>query len=307
MRFHRLRVLGFACAASATIAISALAALADSAAAGSRYPQGLWTGIVYPDNSSQFTFRVKGDRITAFVDRAVGCNAYPNGYQIQTITFPVGAAISAGGSFRIVRHVLGATDTLTGSFRGGSASGLLTQIGVCDTGAQHWVARPGKTPPKPPKPRLAACTPAACQATDKLIFHITGVDRTLTSVQDPNAGPYVNTVDPALTATGGGVLVTFTVSNPTGNAISLATPNEFTLVDAAGGYTTAVNEDGMDLVTQDGAIATNSNTCLSELVTVPPKETSGPVTLCFPVPASARHSMTIDFDYPQTSAKIPLQ
>jgi len=40
---------------------------------------------------------------------------------------------------------------------------------------------------------------------------------------------------------------------------------------------------------------------------VPPRETSGPVTICFPVAASARHSMSIAFDYPQTAAKIPLQ
>jgi hypothetical protein len=292
----------------ATLAGLTGGALAGSAAAKARYPQGLWTGITYGNNYSKFTFRLSGNRVTKFVDRAVGCNAFPGGYQTQTITFPGGVKVGSSGSFHEVRRpVKGTTDTLKGTIKGDKASGTLVQAGVCDTGSQPWVAKPGKMPPKAPKTHLSKCSRSACPATDGLVFHVTGVDTTLTSIQNPNAGPFSNTIDPGLSASGGGVLVTLTASNPTGSAISIATPNEFTLLDGAAGHDADRDETGYDVVTQDGRIATNANTCDSEAVEVPPKGHSGTVTLCFAVPAAARKAMNVLFDYPTTMAKIPLQ
>lgn len=306
MHTHHPRALASAGLVSLLLAVLAFGALADSAGAKSRPAQGVWTGITYGNNYSKFTFKVSGNKVTHFVDRAAGCNAL-SGYQVQTITFPGSAKIGSGGSFSESRHpIKGTTDTLKGKIKGGKASGTLVQSGVCDTGSQKWVAKPGRKAPKAPKQKLSACKPSSCKASNGLVFHITGVDTTLTTIQNPNAGPYDNTVDSGLSATGGGVLVTMTASNPTGSAISFATPNEFTLLDGAGGYDADRNEDGFDLVTQDGKIPTDSNTCQSVLVTVPPKGSSGTVTLCFAVPQSARHSMSALFNYPQTMAKIPL-
>jgi hypothetical protein len=42
----------------ATLAGLTGVALAGSAAAKARYPQGLWTGITYGNNYSKFTFRL---------------------------------------------------------------------------------------------------------------------------------------------------------------------------------------------------------------------------------------------------------
>ncbi len=283
------------------ICVAALAVAPTAAAA--KTAQGTWTGITYPDNVSKFTFTVHGSKVSHFVDRAVGCYAYPGGYQVQTITLPGSARIAANGSFTLTRHpVKGATDTVKGRFKGGTASGTLTQKGVCDTGAQKWVARPGKTPPKPPKPpKLAACTKSSCKATDGLVFKVTGVDTTLTSRPNEPAA-----WDPDLGASGG-VLVELTASNSTGKSVAFTTPNEWTLSDPSGHHYAARDETGFDLVTNDGKMEPNSSTCNSELYTVAAHAKTGTVTLCFAYPAGVSHKgLELLFDYPTTMAKIPL-
>jgi hypothetical protein len=286
----------------AVLLASLIVAAAVPAAAHAKVAPGTWSGITYPDNVSKFTFTVHGSRISHFVDRAVGCYAYP-GYQVQTITLPGSARIAPNGSFTLTRHpVKGATDTLKGRFKGATASGTLTQKGVCDTGTQKWVARAGKTPPKPPKPpKLAACTKSSCKATDGLVFKVTGVDTQLTS--EPNQAA---AWDSDL-GSSGGVLIELTASNSTAKTLTFTTPNEWTLSDPSGHHYAARNETGFNLVTSDGKIRTDSSTCGSQLYAVPAHRKTGTISLCFVYAAGSSHKgLQLLFDYPTTMAKIPL-
>jgi hypothetical protein len=272
------------------------------------YRGGLWTGITTGHIPSRFTFTVRGGQVSDFVDPAIGCFTWPAGYQVQTIALPGATPIGSGGAFDEVVRPTEATQELKGTFTAAdAAAGTISQAGVCDTGTVPWVARPGSTPPPPPPPPRVDCpTDTNCQATDGLLVDVVGVDRTLTSIQNPQDPPYIQTIDRTLAATGG-ILLEVVLTNPTAAPITITTSGGmWTLGDGAGGHEPSLNEQDNDVVTTDGAIATNGSTCENAVVTIAPGRTAAPFALCFAVSAAARSGAHLLFNYPDTMASLPL-
>lgn len=280
------------------IAVGALLLLAAPVALASRPASGRWTGI--DKNGTKLTFTVSHGRMLRFHDPKVGCTSY-TGYQVETVYIPR-ATIHSSGRFDEKHHVTRhATIELKGRFHGSrSASGVIHEISPCNTGDESWVARPGTRPPVIHHRSAAhgSCTAASCRASNGMLIHTT-VDRSLVSPNDPSNA--FNT-DPKLA--GGGVEVTVRgVDESASGVVDFAPFANFQLRTGSGQV--VGNEDpGTAKAVGAGGRSYDCSDRSANLT----RGASFTGDVCYPVPASARHGLTLYYmpDGFDILARIPL-
>jgi hypothetical protein len=167
-----------------------------------------WNGALDRSLPTKLSFFSSGSKITKFTIPVIGCTS-ATGYQTETIFIP--SIPVHRGHFSIKYHPPRTPKPvmvkLNGKLTAREATGTVTGTGLCGTGPQPFHANPGKfRPVKAPAPAQGPCTMAGCVASDGMFIRVTTVDRTITSVDDPN-NIYNSSADAFLADGGVGVSV----------------------------------------------------------------------------------------------------
>jgi len=279
-----------------------------------------WNGQFDKKPYNKLTFSYNGSRIANFTVQTVLC-ATDTDFQYEMLYVP--SVPVSGGHFAMTYHVLkkypNVVIKISGTITGGEASGTIHGSGVCDTQAQPFHANPGRfkpvVAPKPkPKPK-GSCTMSGCLASNGMYITVTGVDRTLRSVDTPQ-GSYTLPADPVFTTGGVGVTITETdrlVKGP----ISVDPASDFQLRLGSGvlveGLGPASNVDSGNGATYPCA-QVGSGTSPEWMGTLTQGASFGPRSLCFGAPTAAdRQHLVLYYTassgglgYSTIYAKIPL-
>jgi hypothetical protein len=266
-----------------------------------------WNGALDRSHATKLSFLSSGSQITKFTIPIIGCTS-ATGYQTETIYIP--AIPVHRGHFSIKYHPPKTPRSvmvkLSGTLTERGAAGTVTGTGLCGTGPQPFHANPGKFHPvKTPAPAQGSCTMSGCLASNGMFIHVTIVDRTIKSVDDPS-NIYNSSADAFLANGGVGISVTGT-NRSADDPFTFAPVANFQLRLGSGRL---VQDDATDSTVVSGSGAqfpcadpTSSQQQLTH------GASSGPVNLCYDADnASDRQHLTLYYmpDGSTVLAKISL-
>jgi hypothetical protein len=266
-----------------------------------------WNGALDRSHPTKLSFFSSGSHITKFTIPIIGCTS-ATGYQTETIYIP--SIPVQHGHFSMKYHPPRTPKLvmikLSGKLTGREATGTVTGTGLCGTGPQPFHANPGRfRPVKAPAPAQGSCTMSGCLAGNGMFIHVTIVDRTIKSVDDPT-NIYNSSADSFLANGGVGISVTGT-DRSAQDPFTFAPVANFQLRLGSGRL---VPDDATDSTVVSGSGAqypcadpTSSQQQLTR------GASDGPVNLCYDANnASDRQHLTLYYmpDGSTVLAKIPL-
>lgn len=303
-RTMALRRLAPAGAATLALCVAASPAIAGSAR---------WNGALDREPIVKLSFQYNGSRVTNFKIPYILCSAGVNGTESEMMYVP--SIPVHRGHFATTFHVLKNNPKVlikvSGTIRGSRVSGTVSGQGVCETGLQPFHANQGAFKPVAPPKAKGSCTMAGCLASNGMFITVTGVDRSIRSVEQPQ-GSIMIPADPAYQ--NGAVSVTVTEQDRSVRGPARVDPaGDFQLRLGSGVLSPGGGPDG-EAVNGSGAEYPCAQIGIDNPLyeaTLTQGASFGPLSVCFGAPTPAdRQNLTLYYEpggsLAPVDAKIPL-
>lgn len=278
------------------VAVGLLAA--PSVASAFQPASGRWNGSI-DGYKEPLHFNVGHSAIGKFDVPTLGCLSV-TGYQLETFYIP--HALAHGRSFDGKFHpVKGVTEEIKGTFTSSTtAKGIAHEVYPCDTGDAPWHANLGRFKPVHIKPKVPTCPVTGCLASNGVFIKVTGVDRTIKTIDDPS-NVFDTSADPAFSS---GVGVSVVGTDRSGQDPVFFAPSSNFQLRLSSGVLIPTYDTLSTVVSQNGAKYTCSDPSVQQQLTH--GGSFGPNSVCFPTANTSGLTLYYMPDGFDIDAKIPL-